>query len=68
MAHHLIEGSEHPDEIITDGKTDVNSTYFVWKKNNGILIAFLLRNIDTKVLVSLENVGSACKIWKLIEK
>ncbi|KAF3641000.1 hypothetical protein FXO37_23218 [Capsicum annuum] len=63
MAHHLIEDSEPTKEIIKDGgKDDPNPNYIHWAKNDGLLKAWLLRNIETEVLISLENITSAYKI------
>ena len=68
MAHHLFEGSEPPSKITTDDKTETNPTYLTWKRNDGLLTAFLLRNIEMEVLVTLENVSSAHMVWKSIEE
>ena len=69
MAHHLIKGSEPPSHITTDdGKIESNPSYDTWKRNDGLLTTFLMKNIETEVLVSLENVGSTQKVWKSIEE
>ncbi|KAK1575743.1 hypothetical protein Q3G72_007932 [Acer saccharum] len=69
MAHHLVEGSEPTKEIMRDdGKTEPNPNYILWAKNDGLLTTWLMRNIETEVLISLENITSAHKVWKSIEE
>ena len=69
MDHHLVEGNEPSTEITKDnGKPEPNPSYVTWKKNDGLLMVFLLRNIKTEVLICLENVTSASKVWKSIEE
>ncbi|KAM3309115.1 hypothetical protein P3S67_010859 [Capsicum chacoense] len=62
-AHHLIEGSEPAKEITkNDEKADPNPNYIRWAKNDGLLKAWLLRNVKTEVLISLENITSPYKV------
>ena len=62
MAHHLVEGNEPLQEITKEGKIEPNPSYLIWKRNESLLIAFLLKNIKTQVLIALEDVGSASKV------
>lgn len=63
MAHHLIEGHEPTKEITKDdGKIVPNPIYILWTKNDGLLKAWLLRKIETEVLISLEDISSAHKL------
>ena len=68
MARHLVEGSEPAQQITKEDKIETNPNHLLWKRNDGLLTAFLLKNIETEVLVTLEDVGSAYRVWKSIEQ
>ena len=69
MAHHLIKNKEPIKEVTKeDGQPDPNPDNHLWEKNDGLLRAWILSNISPKVLISLENVSSASKVWKSIEE
>ena len=69
MGHHLVESKEPSREVIKEnGKTEINEAHLTWAKNDGLLKVWMLSNISPEVIVSLENISSASKIWKSVEE
>ena len=68
MAHHLVEGNEPAKEIFNKKEQfKTNPKYALWARNDGLLTTWILSNIETEVLISMENVSSSHQIWKSIE-
>ena len=69
MTHHLNQENTPSKEITKEnGETAPSPSYLIWVKNDGLLTAWILSNISTEVLISLENVSSASNVWKSIEE
>ena len=69
MTHHLNQDNTPSKEITKEnGETAPSPSYLIWVKNDGLLTAWILSNISTEVLISLENVSSASNVWKSIEE
>lgn len=63
MVHHLVEGRPPARETRKeDGSTVVNSDYVIWIENDGLLTAWLLKNIEMEILILLESIDSTYKV------